>query len=77
MRETPAAVAALGGKSGEPHFFFRVGSGIQGRASEFDPSVIMRAGDESRLVNEFGRAFLGRFIPQVPPAKRMDLLLSA
>jgi hypothetical protein len=43
----------------------------------FDTSVIMRAGDESRLVNEFVRSFLRRSAPQRLQPKQMELWLSA
>ena len=42
----------------------------------FDTSVIMRAGDESRLVNEFVRSFLRRYAPQRLLPKQMELWLS-
>jgi hypothetical protein len=43
----------------------------------FDTSVIMRAGDESRLVNEFVRAFLRKYAPQCLQPKQMELWRSA
>ena len=43
----------------------------------FDTSVIMRAGDESRLVNEFVRSFLRKYTHQLLPPKQMELWLSA
>jgi DNA-binding transcriptional LysR family regulator len=43
----------------------------------FDTSVIMRADDESRLVNEFVRSFLRKYAPQRLPPKQMELWLSA
>jgi len=43
----------------------------------FDTSVIMRAGDESRLVNEFVRSFLRKYAPQRFPPKQMELWRSA
>jgi len=43
----------------------------------FDTSVIMRAGDESRLVNEFVRSFLRQYAPQRLQPKQMELWLSA
>jgi DNA-binding transcriptional LysR family regulator len=43
----------------------------------FDTSVIMRADDESRLVNEFVRAFLRKYAPQRLQPKQMELWLSA
>ena len=43
----------------------------------FETSVIMRAGDDSRLVNEFVRSFLRRYAPQRLPPKQMELWLSA
>jgi DNA-binding transcriptional LysR family regulator len=43
----------------------------------FDTSVIMRAGDESRLVNEFVRSFLRKYAPQRVQPKQMELWLSA
>jgi DNA-binding transcriptional LysR family regulator len=44
---------------------------------QFETSVIMRAGDESRLVNEFVRSFLRKHVPQPRPPKQMELSLSA
>jgi DNA-binding transcriptional LysR family regulator len=43
----------------------------------FDTSVIMRAGDESRLVNEFVRSFLRKYAPQRFQPKQMELWRSA
>ncbi len=43
----------------------------------FDTSVIMRAGDESRLVNEFVRSFLRKYAPQRLQPKQMELWRSA
>jgi DNA-binding transcriptional LysR family regulator len=43
----------------------------------FETSVIMRAGDDSRLVNEFVRTFLRKHAPQRLPPKQMELWLSA
>jgi len=43
----------------------------------FDTSVIMRAGDKSRLVNEFVRAFLRKYAPQRFQPKQMELWRSA
>jgi LysR family transcriptional regulator, benzoate and cis,cis-muconate-responsive activator of ben and cat genes len=43
----------------------------------FETCLIMRAEDSSRAVNEFARAFLRRFAPQVLPAKQMELPLPA
>jgi DNA-binding transcriptional LysR family regulator len=43
----------------------------------FETSVIMRADDDSRLVNEFVRSFLRKFAPQRLPPKQMELSLSA
>jgi len=39
----------------------------------FETSVIMRADDDSRLVNEFVRSFLRKYAPQLPPRKQMEL----
>jgi DNA-binding transcriptional LysR family regulator len=39
--------------------------------------LIMRADDDSRLVNEFARSFLRKYAPQRPPPKQMELPLSA
>jgi DNA-binding transcriptional LysR family regulator len=43
----------------------------------FETCLIMRAEDTSRAVNEFARAFLRRFPPQILPAKQMELPLPA
>lgn len=43
----------------------------------FETCLVMRADDTSRLVNEFARAFLRRFAPQVLPAIQMELPLPA
>jgi DNA-binding transcriptional LysR family regulator len=43
----------------------------------FETCLIMRAEDNSRIVNEFARAFLRRFAPRVLPAKQMNLPLPA
>jgi DNA-binding transcriptional LysR family regulator len=43
----------------------------------FDTSVIMRAGDDSRLVNEFVRSFLRKYAPQHLQPTQMELGLSA
>jgi DNA-binding transcriptional LysR family regulator len=43
----------------------------------FETSVIMRAGDDSRLVNEFVRSFLRKYAPQRLLPKQMELWLSA
>jgi hypothetical protein len=44
---------------------------------QFETSVIMRAGDDSRLVNEFVRAFLRKHALHRRPPKQMELSLSA
>ena len=46
-------------------------------ALRFEACVIMRADDDSRLVNEFVRSFLRKYAPQRPPPKQMELPLSA
>ena len=43
----------------------------------FQTCVIMRADDDSRLVNEYVRAFLRKYAPQRLAAKQMDLPLPA
>jgi hypothetical protein len=43
----------------------------------FETCVIMRADDDSRLVNEYVRMFLRKYAPQRLPAKQMELWLSA
>jgi len=43
----------------------------------FETSVIMRAADDSRLVNEFVRSFLRKYAPQRLQPKQMELGLSA
>jgi DNA-binding transcriptional LysR family regulator len=43
----------------------------------FETCLIMRADDNSRLANEFGRSFLRRHAPQHLPPQQMELSLSA
>jgi hypothetical protein len=43
----------------------------------FQTCVIMRADDDSWLVNEYVRAFLRKYAPQHLAAKQMDLPLPA
>jgi DNA-binding transcriptional LysR family regulator len=43
----------------------------------FATCVVMRADDDSRLVNEYVRAFLRKYAPQGLPPKQMELWLSA
>jgi DNA-binding transcriptional LysR family regulator len=43
----------------------------------FETSVVMRADDNSRIVNEFARSFLRKYAPQRRPAKQMELPLPA
>jgi hypothetical protein len=43
----------------------------------FETCLIMRSDDDSRLANEFGRSFLGRYAPQRMPPKQMEFWLSA
>jgi DNA-binding transcriptional LysR family regulator len=43
----------------------------------FETCVIMRADDDSRLANEFVRAFLRKYAPRQLPPKQMELWLSA
>src|SRR5260370_29271980 len=43
----------------------------------FETCLVMRAGDSSRLVNEFARLFLRRFTPRRLPAAQMTLPLPA
>jgi len=43
----------------------------------FETCVIMRAGDDSRLVNEFVRSFLRKYVPQRLPPKQLELSLPA
>lgn len=43
----------------------------------FETSLVMRADDTSRLVNEFARAFLRKYAPQRLAPKQMELWLSA
>jgi len=43
----------------------------------FETSLVMRAEDNSRLVNEFARLFLRRFTPRRLPAMQMTLPLPA
>jgi DNA-binding transcriptional LysR family regulator len=43
----------------------------------FETSVIMRASDNSRLVNQFVRSFLRKYAPQHIQPKQMELWLSA
>ena len=42
----------------------------------FETCLIMRADDDSRLANEFGRSFLRRCAPQRMPPKQMEFWLS-
>jgi len=42
----------------------------------FETCLIMRADEDSRLANEFGRSFLRRYAPQHMPPKQMDFCLS-
>ena len=44
---------------------------------QFETSVIMRASDDSRLVNEFVRSFLRKYAPQRLQSEQMELWLSA
>jgi hypothetical protein len=41
----------------------------------FETCLIMRADDDSRLANEFGRCFLRRFQPQILRPKQLALSL--
>jgi DNA-binding transcriptional LysR family regulator len=50
---------------------------LSDRSLSFETSVIMRASDDSRLVNEFIRLFLRRFAPQIRTPKQLELSLSA
>ncbi len=43
----------------------------------FKTCLIMKAGHNSRLANEFARSFLRRFQPQILPPKQMELSLPA
>jgi DNA-binding transcriptional LysR family regulator len=43
----------------------------------FETCVIMRADNDSRLVNEYVRSFLRKYAPQRLPPKRIELSLSA
>lgn len=43
----------------------------------FDTCLIMRSDQGSRVVNEFGRAFLKKYAPQRLPPRQMDLPLPA
>lgn len=43
----------------------------------FDTCLVMRAEDSSRATNEFGRAFLKRFVPRVLRATQIELPLPA
>jgi hypothetical protein len=43
----------------------------------FETCLVMRAEDNSRATNEFGRAFLKRFVPHVLRATQIELPLSA
>jgi DNA-binding transcriptional LysR family regulator len=43
----------------------------------FDTCVIMRAGDDSRLVNEFVRSFLRKYVHERLSPKQLDLSLTA
>ena len=50
---------------------------LSDRSLWFETSVIMRASDDSRLVNEFVRSFLRKYAPQRLQPKQMELWLSA
>jgi hypothetical protein len=52
-------------------------SSLSETSLRFEACVIMRADDDSRLVNEFVRSFLRKYAPQRPPPKQMELPLSA
>jgi len=41
----------------------------------FETCLIMRADQDSRAVNEYARAFLRKYAPQLVAAKQMDLPL--
>jgi DNA-binding transcriptional LysR family regulator len=43
----------------------------------FETCLIMRADEDSRLANEFGRTFLRRYAPPRLPPKQMELWMSA
>jgi DNA-binding transcriptional LysR family regulator len=43
----------------------------------FDTCVVMRANDDSKLVNEFVRSFLRKYELPILPPKQMELSLSA
>jgi DNA-binding transcriptional LysR family regulator len=43
----------------------------------FETCLIMRADDDSRLANDFGRSFLRTYVPQPLPPKQMEFWLSA
>jgi len=46
------------------------------KSLQFQTCLVMRKDDDSRLTNEFARAFLRRYAPQRVPPKQMDLPLS-
>ena len=43
----------------------------------FDTCIVMRANDDSKLVNEFARSFLRKYDSPILPPKQMELSLSA
>lgn len=50
---------------------------LSDKSLSFETSLIMRTDQDSRAVNEFGRAFLKKYSPQRLAAKQMDLPLPA
>jgi DNA-binding transcriptional LysR family regulator len=50
---------------------------LSDRLLRFDTCLIMRAGHNSRLADEFARSFLRKFQPQIPPPKQLELSLRA
>jgi len=45
--------------------------------SSFETCLIMRRDDDSKLVNEFARAFLRKYVRKLGPVRQMELPLSA
>lgn len=43
----------------------------------FETSLIMRCDDDSKLVNEFARAFLRKYVRKLGASRQMELPLSA
>jgi hypothetical protein len=49
---------------------------LSDKSLQFQTCLVMSKDDDSRLTNEFARAFLRRYTPQRVPPKQMNLPLS-